>query len=101
MYRQVTGYLDLIKEGYPNAQVIVISPIFRADENLAPIGEWFSERRIMIENEAKSRGFELISGLDLVPPLPDFFADRYLHPNDLGFTVYALNLARRLDKIIK
>ncbi len=101
MHRQVCGYLDLIKGGYPDSQIIVISPIFRADENLDPIGEWFDERRTMIENEASARGFEVISGLDLVPPLPDFFADRYLHPNDLGFTNYALNLIKRLDEIIK
>ncbi len=101
MLHQVSGYMDLIKEGYPQSQVIVISPIFRADDKLQPIGEWFDERRIMIENEAKARGFDVISGLDLVPPLPDFFADTYLHPNDLGFTNYALNLILRLDKILK
>ncbi len=99
MVRQVTGYMDLIKEGYPDCKIIVISPIFRATEDLSPIGEWFDERRAMIENEARLRGFEVISGLDLVPPLPDFFADTYLHPNGLGFTTYALNLTRQLDKI--
>ena len=101
MYRQVCGYLDLIKEGYANSQVIVLSPIFRAKDDLSPMGEWFDERRVMIENEARKRGFDVISGLDLVPPLPDFYADKYLHPNDLGFTCYALNLARKLAKLVR
>ncbi|MBQ2737898.1 MAG: SGNH/GDSL hydrolase family protein [Clostridia bacterium] len=101
MHRQVCGYLDLIKEGYENSQVIVISPIFRATDGLVPIGEWFDERRTMIEDEARRRGFDVISGLDLVPPLPDFYADRYLHPNDLGFTCYALNLIRKLDEVVR
>ena len=96
MYKQVTGYLDLIKEAYSDKRVIVISPIFRADAEFLPIGEWFDKRRIMIENEARARGFIAISGLSLVPPLPECFADKYLHPNDLGFSVYALNLTNKL-----
>ena len=99
MYRQVTGYLDLIKEHYPNKRVVVLSPIFRATADFAPIGEWFDARRLMIEDEAKKRGFTAISGLTLMPPIPDCFADKYLHPNDLGFSIYALNLINKLKEM--
>ena len=38
----------------------------------------------------------VIPGLPLVPPIPEFYADARVHPNDLGFTFYARNLIREL-----
>lgn len=99
MYRQVTGYLDLVKEHYGDKRVIILSPIFRADADFNPIGEWFDRRRLMIEDEASARGFTVISGLSLMPATPECFADKYLHPNDLGFSIYALNLTNELRKL--
>lgn len=98
MERRVTGYLDLVKEEYQGKRVVVISPIWRADEKMKPMGAEFDRKRKMIEREAAARGFEVISGLDLVPPRAELFADTYLHPNDLGFGVYAENLIRILEK---
>ena len=52
----------------------------------------------MLATEPEARGFEVISGLELVPPRAELFADTYLHPNDLGFGVYAENLIKKLDR---
>ncbi len=100
MHRHVTTYMDLVSEAYPGAKIIVISPVFRADESFMPLEEWFTEKRKMIENEAEKRGFYVICGLDIMPHLPDCFSDKYLHPNDLGFSLYASNLCRRLKEIL-
>ena len=64
------------------------------------MGEDFERKRDMVEAEAEARGFYVINGLKLVPPLDDFYADRYLHPNDLGFGLYAENLIKELIKIM-
>ncbi len=98
MEQRVKGYLDLVKEAYGDKRVIVISPIWRAGAEMKPMGAEFDKKRKMVEREAVARGFEVISGLDLVPPRPEFFADTYLHPNDLGFGVYAENLIKFIDK---
>ena len=42
-----------------------------------------------------------VDGLSLVPPIPEFFADTNLHPNDLGFSLYAENLCRQLLPYLK
>ena len=99
MYRQVTGYLDLVKEHYGDKRVVVISPIFRATAEFKPIGVWFDKRRLMIEEEATKRGLTVISGLSLMPAIKECFADCYLHPNDLGFSIYALNLVAKLREL--
>lgn len=98
MERRVIGYFDLVKEHYGDKRVVVISPIWRGDADMKPMGAEFDRRRKMIEREADARGFEVISGLELVPPRAEFFADKYLHPSDLGYGVYAVNLIKKLDE---
>jgi hypothetical protein len=40
-----------------------------------------------------------VDGFTLTPHIEDFFADKDLHPNDLGFAFYAENLLSALKKI--
>ena len=101
MKEQVVGYLDLLKEAYGDKKVFVLSPIWRANNAGEVMGQRFDARRKMIENEATSRGFIAVDGLSLVPPLPQFFADTYLHPNDLGFGVFAENLIKVIEENTK
>ena len=42
----------------------------------------------------------VVSGWNLVPHLPEFFEDEYLHPNDQGFSLYAENLYKQISKYI-
>ena len=101
MKEQVVGYLDLVNEAYGDKTVFVLSPIWRAKNDGEVMGPLFDARRKMIENEAKARGFIAVDGLSLVPPLPQFFADTYLHPNDLGFGVFAENLIKVIEANLK
>jgi acetyltransferase-like isoleucine patch superfamily enzyme len=41
----------------------------------------------------------VIDGMLLTPHLPSFFSDLYLHPNDLGFEIYAQELVARMREI--
>ena len=100
MKREVTGYFDLLRENYGDKKIIVISPIWRANGEGVVFGEKFDERRKFIESEARARGFYAIDGLTLLIPDPSFYSDRYLHPNDLGFSVYAENLIRQITPIL-
>ena len=95
---RVKGYLDLVKKTYGDKRVVILSPIWRGNAEMKPMGAEFDAKRRMIEREAAARGFEVISGLELVPPRAEFFADTYLHPNDLGFGMYAENLIKKLDR---
>ena len=101
MKEKTVGYLDLVKENYGDKNVIVISPIWRARDTGAVMGEDFESKRKMVEDESEKRGFYVVSGLKLVPPLADLYADKYLHPNDLGFGVYAENLIKEISNIVK
>ena len=98
MQARVSKYLDLVKSEYGDKRVVVISPIWRGNAEMEPMGAEFDAKRKMIESEASLRGFEVISGLRLVPPVAECYADKYLHPTDLGFGIYAENLIKILDE---
>jgi lysophospholipase L1-like esterase len=99
-HARVSGYLDLIKAEYSDKKVIVISPIWRCNEEGVNMPDSFDEFRTFIENEARARGFYAICGLSLVPPIRKLYADGHLHPNDLGFAAYAENLIKQMNEII-
>lgn len=93
-------FLDLIKAAYGEKRVIVLSAIWRGNAECQPLGEEFHSFRRYVEQLARERGFFAIDGLTLVPPIPAMYNDKYLHPNDLGFSLYTENLIKQLKDII-
>ena len=99
MREKVSAFMDLLAKEYAGKKIFCISPIWRATHE-KPMGHFRDCRGVVIE-EAKERGFIHINGLDLVPPDPVFFADETpLHPNALGFGIYAENLIREMQKYL-
>ena len=88
-------YMKKLSELYGNKKIFVISPTFRFD-NKPRASLTFDACINAIAAEAKSYGFNYINGLDLVPPLREFFFDD-VHPNDKGFAIYAENLVKELS----
>ena len=95
----LTKYLNGITEMYRGKKIFVISPIWRGKTE-APMGS-FEVCRSMIIEEAEKRGMIHIDGLSLVPPIPELFADKWLHPNALGYGFYGENLTRQILNYLK
>ena len=91
------AHLTLIAEEYQGKQIFVLSPIWRDKREGKSMGTFECCRAIVAE-EAEALGLIHIDGLALVPPIPEFFGDAYLHPNDEGFALYAENLIIELEK---
>jgi hypothetical protein len=53
-----------------------------------------------VKQEILSHRLVLIEGETLTPSIPDFYSDKYLHPNGLGFGIYAENLCKILKNYI-
>ena len=88
------GFLDRVKTAYGDRRVIVLTPIWRADKD----AEWHRVARSCIAEAATDRGFEVVNGEWLFPHHTAFFADGFLHPNELGFSVYAERLIGYFQK---
>ncbi len=90
----VATFLDKIAARYGNRRVYVITPIWcgKVDGKAMTM----PEVRTIITEEAAARGLTPIDGRSLMPPLAPLMADEWLHPNDLGFSLYAQNLIKAL-----
>lgn len=98
----VSGYAfyEKLTQKYPRADIFAITPIWRGDADRdtifgAPHNEVGEVIRSICEDLPK---VTVIDGMPLVPHCSGFYSDRYLHPNDLGFCVYAKNLYAEIIK---
>jgi lysophospholipase L1-like esterase len=103
-------FMAAVKELHKNSakHFFVISPLWRADldkwvgnEENGRKMSYLSEARGAIIEYAAKHGMNHINGLELVPPSPEYFRDEYLHPNDLGFCLYAQGVIKQMNKYIK
>ena len=89
-------YFDRVKEIYSTKKIFYISPIWRADGTMVrKTGTLDDCRKVMIQ-QCEKHGFIHIDGYSLVPHVPFYLNDGYLHPSDLGFSVYSENLIKFL-----
>ncbi|MBQ9784596.1 MAG: SGNH/GDSL hydrolase family protein [Clostridia bacterium] len=90
-----SDYLEKLVSLFPGVPTYVITPPWRTDiEMPKPYG---SIRQVssVIRGVAEGLSLCVIDGFTLIPENPDMMAD-VLHPNDLGFCVYAHNLIKQL-----
>ena len=96
MRTHVRAHLSRIASEYAEKRIFVLTPIWRDRRDGKKMGTFEGACAIVAE-EAASLSLTVIDGLSLVPPNPEFFADGYIHPNDLGFGLYAENLIKVLN----
>ncbi len=92
-------YFEKLKALYPCSKIIYISPLYRGDNTrLTELGGFKESVRCFAETAA-GYGASVIDGWELIPHTSEVFEDKYLHPNDLGFTQYAKALLRELYRL--
>ena len=91
------AFIQTLREYYPDAKMIVITPIWRKDyTDERPFGNFLeldSELRDVIGN---IEGLTIVRGFDLVPHEERYYGDLWLHPNDEGFEQYFKNLVQSI-----
>ncbi len=93
-----SAYFDNLMHLYPNSKIVCITPIWRADgEEIKAVGT-IHDARAFIQAEAEKRSFVVVDGFSLVPHRVEYYEDLRLHPNDIGFALYAQNLIKILDR---
>ena len=88
------GFFEKLTARYPDAKIVAITPIWRADNTKqTPFGAPLREAVKRIADIcAEFPRITVIHGGSFTPRLGEFYADAYLHPNDMGFAFYAENL---------
>ena len=83
---------------YGSLPVFVVLPIWRADTHRTDTAGDFMECRALIGRLAASQGFTVLDDYDLLPHDTRLFSDGFLHPNDIGFALYAQRLCELIDE---
>jgi lysophospholipase L1-like esterase len=95
------AFYKRLSELYPNARIFAITPIWREGgmRTNTKYGAPVTEVDTMIREVcADLPNVTVINGWTFVPAKPEFYADLRLHPNDLGFGMYAQNLYAAIAK---
>ena len=89
-------FIEAITAKFNGKKIFGISPIWRGNSGeLKPAG-YFKDVCRLVKDEIVAHGVTLIDGETLTPHMTDFFSDLYLHPNGLGFGIYAQSLCKAL-----
>jgi lysophospholipase L1-like esterase len=95
--------MQLIAQKYPRAQVLVITPIWRADQETRQrkMGPLSAIEKNVLEIAEDFPNMTVIPGIDLVPHALKWYADAGLHPNDDGYGYYFENLWPKIKAALK
>ena len=94
------AFLSGLAELYPEADIFVITPLWRADHHRITKAGSFESAIEFITRTAEKYNLHVINGYRLTPHFPAFYSDERLHPNDLGFEEYAKNLIVKMQEVL-
>ena len=95
-------YIDKLTRIYNHNRIFVILPIYRLDceeEQEEATISFYEFRNELNELCTQYENITVIDGWDFIPHFSDFYEDGYLHPNDMGFLLYAENLIKKLNEV--
>lgn len=96
-----SSFLHKIREFYPQAQVFVITPIWRRDNDRITACGSFDEMAAALKDICRNfPGVHVIDGLSLTAHTAQMLVD-HVHPGDLGHVLYGANLSLALLNSIK
>lgn len=95
-------FLDQFAQIWSGLPTVVLTPIWRADYLTRRTDDFrFVDVRTELQKLAdRHESVQVISGFDLVPHAAEMMADARIHPNELGFVLYAKRLCEALDSLL-
>ena len=95
------AYFKKLKAIYPTTPIFALLPIYRGGiQGDLRNGYSLEDIREQITNCAKKHNVTVINCKDFVPHHEDYFADKTLHPNELGFIFYAKGVYEAIKKLL-
>lgn len=97
--KNIDGYFERLSAIYPSTPIFAITPVWRRDgDRTTASGTYSDATQKLCDIASKYKLVTLLEGVDMVARPEDHFSDKRLHPNDLGFFVYADRLCDALLK---
>ena len=98
---RINAFFNALTKNYPNTKIFAICPIWRADwQDTHLLGKFVCVKEELSTVAKKYQNVALIDGFEFVPQKCELFSDKYLHPNEDGFSYYANSLINELKKYL-
>lgn len=95
--KRCRSFFNNIITNYPDAKILAIAPIWRADcDEERNLGKFSKVAETLKTISALNKNISFINGIDFVPKDKKYYRDSYLHPNDMGFDFYINSLINEL-----
>lgn len=93
------SFFENLRLNYPTTRIIVLAPIWRADEDrVLPLGQFANVADYLRRLSSRFDGITFVDCYDFIPHDVNYYSDRFLHPNDAGFHHYANALIQVLNE---
>lgn len=98
-YREFLGRLTRL---YPTSKTFILSPIWHCVfDAVAKVGMTVPQQSALMQKICgEYPSLHYIDGSTLTPNRLEFYADKFSHPNDTGFAIYAAKLYAEIQKAI-
>lgn len=97
--KSVKAVFSSLRNNYPAAKIIAITPIWRRDQQeRRAFASFFDIENGIREATAGMENVIVVDGQTLVPHDPKLYADARLHPDDEGFDHYFRNLCKAIER---
>ncbi len=97
----IKAFFVRLNELYYDIPIFVITPIWRSDINeITNIGSFKQVAEVISSEASCYKNITVIDGLTLIPHEKRYFADKWLHPNEEGFSLMASRLAQEISNKI-
>ena len=94
------AYLKNMEQANPGSQLFCVTPTWRWAGLKPKAAGTLAEVRREIAQVATDSGYTVIDGLSMMPQRFEYYFDKGLHPNEQGFSSYALNLCKVLCRYL-
>lgn len=86
--------MEKVVATFPNSQIFLLLPIWVSDEGTSLRGGYSVEdiRREIERVAAQAPEITVIDSRNFVPHIMEYFSDRRMHPNDMGYLHYAYHI---------
>ena len=98
--RNATEFFTALRQNYPNAPIVMLTPVWRGDWQRERPAVAFREIPALFASIAEKVGnCFVVDCFDFIPHDPANFSPDVLHPNDAGFDFYAKGVIEAIDKL--
>ncbi|MFC1479520.1 SGNH/GDSL hydrolase family protein [Planctomycetota bacterium] len=90
-------YMNRLSFIFHTCPILVLTPLWRSDiEEEKPMGSFELLTDTIYEVCSDMEHVTVINGISLTPHIPEYYKDLSVHPNDIGFLHYGINLVNAI-----